>query len=247
VPGNANSLDAGSTEKLVFCRFCISIDADNTGQTRLIERDDSQTTTVSIAPTMAEPAEKKRKRPEDVSGAVSKKKKVSISAAPASLPHTISVSSVVRPKFSPPVLGMASVVVVIDAGACLLTFPATTPGLVIPEDVQFHPYAKKEPNSVKKRKQSLQGPPKDLLLHSTSHHTLDYTAREDRPKGTESLLKHYVAVFDPASGELKVIEARKMVVRGLVRSRKAGDAEFAGLTEREVRLPPPGPRNGPVY
>jgi DNA-directed RNA polymerase I subunit RPA49 len=33
---------------------------------------------------------------------------------------------------------------------------------------------------------------------------------------------------------LKVIEARKMVVRGLVRSRKAGDAEFAGLSEREV-------------
>lgn len=115
-----------------------------------------------------------------------------------------------------------------------LTFLATTPGLVVPEDVQFHTYAKKEPAG-KKRKESSQGPPKDLLLHSSSHHTLDYTAREDRPKGTESLLKHYIAVFDPTSGDLKVIEARKMVVRGLVRSRKAGDAEFAGLTEREVR------------
>lgn len=102
--------------------------------------------------------------------------------------------------------------------------------------MQFHPYAKKEPNTAKKSKQSSQGPLKDLLLHSTSHHTVDYTAREDRPKGTESLLKHYVAVFDPASGELKVVEARKMVVRGLVRSRKAGDSEFAGLVEREVGL-----------
>lgn len=118
---------------------------------------------------------------------------------------------------------------------CLLTNIATTPGLVIPEDVRFHAYAK-EAGASKKRKQSAQGPPKDILLHSNSHHTLDYTAKEDRSKGTESLLNHFVAVFDPASGELKVIEARKMVVRGLVRSQKAEDEQFAGLAEREVRI-----------
>jgi DNA-directed RNA polymerase I subunit RPA49 len=116
----------------------------------------------------------------------------------------------------------------------LLTPSATTPGLVIPEDVRFHSYAKNEANTTKKRKQRSQGPPKDLLLHSTSHRTLDYTAREDRPKGTEPLLNHYIGVFDPASGELKVIEAKKMVVRGLVRSRKAEDADFVGPIEKEV-------------
>ncbi|KAB5570666.1 RNA polymerase I associated factor, A49-like protein [Coniochaeta sp. 2T2.1] len=166
---------------------------------------------------MAESEHKKRKRAEGSSTEANKKKKVSISAAPPSLPPTISVSSVVRPKLSPPVL-------------------ATTPGLTLQEDVQFYPYAKKEAGPAKKRKQSSQGPPKDLLLHSTSHRTLDYTAKEDRAKGAESLLKHYVAVFDPKSGDLKVIEARKMVVRGLVRSRQAGEEEFKGLSERENRV-----------
>jgi hypothetical protein len=57
---------------------------------------------------MAEATNKKRKAPQDAA-VDAKKKKVAISEAPPSLPHTISVSSVVRPKFSPPVLGMISV------------------------------------------------------------------------------------------------------------------------------------------
>lgn len=66
-----------------------------------------QGTAQIVAATMAESAEKKRKRPEESITGSAKKKKVSISAAPPSLPPTISVSSVVRPKSSPPVLGMA--------------------------------------------------------------------------------------------------------------------------------------------
>jgi len=50
----------------------------------------------------------------------------------------------------------------------------------------------------------------------------------------ESLLKHYIGVFDPASGNLKIVEARKMVVRGVVRARMAADEAMAERTVREV-------------
>lgn len=114
-------------------------------------------------------------------------------------------------------------------------FLATTPGLVLSKDVLFRSYAKPEPAPSKKRKQNTQqGPPKDLLLHSNTHRTLDYTAREDKPKGSESLQKHYICVFDPASGSLKIVEARKMVVRGVVRARMAADEAMAERTAREV-------------
>lgn len=109
----------------------------------------------------------------------------------------------------------------------------TTPGLTLSDDVRFYPYSREENAPSKKRKQKSQGPPKDLLLHSTSHRTLDYTAREDRPKGTEPLLKHYIGVFD-ASGKLKIIEAKKMVVRGVVRARQAEDEAMAEQTVKYV-------------
>jgi hypothetical protein len=50
----------------------------------------------------------------------------------------------------------------------------------------------------------------------------------------ESLLKHYIGVFDPESGKLKIIEAKKMVVRGVVRSRQAEDEAMAEQTVRHV-------------
>jgi DNA-directed RNA polymerase I subunit RPA49 len=34
-------------------------------------------------------------------------------------------------------------------------------------------------------------------------------------------LKHYVGVYDPETGNLEVMEARKMVVRGTVRAHEA--------------------------
>lgn len=60
---------------------------------------------------------------------------------------------------------------------------------------------------------------------------LDYTAREDKPKDMGPLLKHYLCVFNPETGELEVVEAKKMVVRGVVRARNTLDA---GMAERPV-------------
>jgi DNA-directed RNA polymerase I subunit RPA49 len=49
---------------------------------------------------------------------------------------------------------------------------------------------------------------------------LDYTAKEEGPGGRESHLKHYIGVFDPKTGELSVVEAKKMAIRGVVRSQQ---------------------------
>ena len=58
----------------------------------------------------------------------------------------------------------------------------------------------------------------ELLLHSSTHPKLDYIAREEQSTGADSLLKHYIGVFDPKTGDLQLVEARKLVVRGVLRS-----------------------------
>lgn len=61
----------------------------------------------------------------------------------------------------------------------------------------------------------------ELLLHSSAHQELDYTAREEEAGGADTLLKHYVGVYDPETGKMEIMEARKMVVRGVVRAHQA--------------------------
>ena len=60
-----------------------------------------------------------------------------------------------------------------------------------------------------------------MVLHTSSHPTMDYTAREEDGVKMESLLKHYVGVYDPETGELQVVEAKRMSIHGTIRSRKA--------------------------
>jgi DNA-directed RNA polymerase I subunit RPA49 len=110
---------------------------------------------------------------------------------------------------------------------------ATTPGITLPESVEFHAYAKSEKS--KKQKNGAPPPVKELLLHSTDHERMEFTAREDRPEIMNKLLKHYIGAFDPKTGELQVIEARKMIVRGAVRARQAADEAMAMPLARKVR------------
>ena len=58
----------------------------------------------------------------------------------------------------------------------------------------------------------------ELLLHSSDHSKIDYTARQNQDVGAQSVLKHYVGVFDPATKTLQVVEARKVSVRNTLRS-----------------------------
>lgn len=50
----------------------------------------------------------------------------------------------------------------------------------------------------------------------------------------DPFLKHYLCVFSPETGELEVVEAKKMVVRGVVRARNTSDGAMAENTVIQV-------------
>ena len=64
-----------------------------------------------------------------------------------------------------------------------------------------------------------------MLLHSSAHPRIDYVGREEESESKEGLLKHYVGLYDPQTGELQVIEARKVVLRGTVREPDEGSED----------------------
>lgn len=84
----------------------------------------------------------------------------------------------------------------------------------------FKPYQSRSDLRLKGKSKSAVD--RQLLLHSRSHHTVDYTAREEEAKAAaKPLVNHFVGVYDPATGKMQVIEAKKMVVRGAVRAKQA--------------------------
>ncbi|RYP79207.1 hypothetical protein DL771_000185 [Monosporascus sp. 5C6A] len=147
---------------------------------------------------MADKKEKKRKRDEDGASRPNKKVAVQSSSSQSPKSNTIRVASIQTAKKCPPII-------------------ATSPGLCIPSSIQFDTYAKPQASTPKRNKKGSSSP-SELLLHSSSHPKLDYTAKEDGPGGRESHLKHYIGVFDPKTGQLSVVEAKKMAVRGVVRA-----------------------------
>ncbi|TVY86384.1 DNA-directed RNA polymerase I subunit [Lachnellula willkommii] len=111
---------------------------------------------------------------------------------------------------------------------------ASTPGLALPTSLPLQPYTKP-------RKNPPSGPGRtaisktELLLQSSAHQKLDYTAREEEAGGADTLLKHYVGVYDPETGKMEVMEARRMVVRGVVRAHKATADDEHSTDMRELR------------
>ena len=103
----------------------------------------------------------------------------------------------------------------------------SSPGLTLPTNLRFNSFSKKKTS--------------DLLLQSSSHPTIDYTATESKTSdAAEKHLRHYVAVFDPATKRLKVTAAKKMTVRSSVRQLQPDvDDEEANGEERTV--PPQTP------
>ncbi|KAI1105956.1 RNA polymerase I associated factor, A49-like protein [Jackrogersella minutella] len=143
--------------------------------------------------------EKKRKHRED--GGQRPKKKVAIQTpSQPTQSNIIKVSSVQTAKSCPPVI-------------------ATAPGLCLPDSMKFQAYTTPQPTSSRRSKRTDSHTP-NLLLHSSSYSKMDYTAKEDGPGGRESHLKHYIGVFDPKTGQLAVVEAKKLAVRGVVRAQK---------------------------
>ena len=98
-----------------------------------------------------------------------------------------------------------------------LHYIASTPGLSFPTNIPLKPYKK----GVKDNRMLPPGhkpAPYEVLLQSSAHPKLDYLAREEQDGSADSLLKHYIGVYDPNSGELKLMEAHKVVVRSTLRS-----------------------------
>jgi DNA-directed RNA polymerase I subunit RPA49 len=107
----------------------------------------------------------------------------------------------------------------------------STPGLAIPSSIGLRPYRRRRKNIPVRPRHSGGVSATELLLQSSEHPTIDYLGREEELGGTDSLLRHYVGVYDPTTGNLQVMEARKMVVRGTVRSQQA---EPEAMAERSV-------------
>lgn len=104
----------------------------------------------------------------------------------------------------------------------------------MPSNISFSSYAPPDPIQKKKSKQS--PTERELLLHSIDHPKLDYTAKEEIARGVKPLVNHFVGVYDPKTGKMQVVEAKKMVVRGTVRAKQQAEAEAAEKTMQQVRL-----------
>ncbi|OTA81605.1 hypothetical protein M434DRAFT_401346 [Hypoxylon sp. CO27-5] len=154
---------------------------------------------------MAERKEKKRKRDED--GGSRPKKKVAIQTPQPTQSDIVKLSSIRNAGTCPPVI-------------------ATAPGLCVSNSVNFQVYTTPRPAGSKRNKRANSHTP-NLLLHSSSHSKLDYTAKEDGSGGRESHLTHYIMVFDPQTGQIEAMEAKKMTIRGLVRAQKAPEEDVA--------------------
>ncbi|RFU26890.1 hypothetical protein B7463_g9438, partial [Scytalidium lignicola] len=112
---------------------------------------------------------------------------------------------------------------------------ASMPGLAAPTAISFKPYSKPLKNVSAKPGRSSKITNSELLLHSNTHPKIDYIAREEQASKTDSFLKHYVGVYNPETGELELMEARKMTVRGLVKSQAAPPEEESAKNTRELR------------
>ncbi|KOS19013.1 DNA-directed RNA polymerase I subunit rpa49 [Escovopsis weberi] len=62
-------------------------------------------------------------------------------------------------------------------------------------------------------------------------------AKEEEARASKPLLNHYLGVYDPATGKLQVVEAKKMIVRGAVRAKQvAGSARDENDTKLSMTM-----------
>lgn len=87
---------------------------------------------------------------------------------------------------------------------------AVTPGLSIPSNITFQPY--------QRTKILPQGVTTEFLYQSSDHQRLDYLAQEEHDGSSESQLRDFVGVLDPATNKLQLIPVKRVVVRSTLRS-----------------------------
>ncbi|KAK8140286.1 hypothetical protein PG984_000352 [Apiospora sp. TS-2023a] len=159
----------------------------------------------------------KRKIDEAAPASKEKKVKKSRQAPAAQQPQIVKVNSVRTARECAPVV-------------------ASIPGLTQLPNISFQAYTRPAPNKKKSKKAS----PPELMLHASTDR-VEYTAKEDGDGGVDSHLAHYIGVFDPATGKLDVIQAKKMTMRATPKAQKApeesaADAAFRTMTEQRNTL-----------
>jgi DNA-directed RNA polymerase I subunit RPA49 len=98
-----------------------------------------------------------------------------------------------------------------------LLFQASSPGTSLAENLEFKSYVNSTGNEP------------EILLHSSAHPTIDFTATEGGTYANNHL-KHYVAVYDPTTNQLDITEVKNMTIRGIARQ-----ADMAEEDEAPVR------------
>ncbi|KAK4957273.1 DNA-directed RNA polymerase I subunit rpa49 [Elasticomyces elasticus] len=95
----------------------------------------------------------------------------------------------------------------------------STPGLTAPS-IPFQAYTK--PRSSRHTGKTPNPTTHDILLHSSAHQRVDYTAA---PSTTDQYLAHYLAVFDPATNSLQITPAHHLNLRSIPRKQAPIDEE----------------------
>lgn len=105
----------------------------------------------------------------------------------------------------------------------LLSIVAFTPGLSLTSATRLKSYTKNR-TRLPTNGNSDTTSSKELLLRSEDDSKLQYTGKEEEVEEDDGganaggpYLKHYVGIYNPETGNLEVMEARNMVVRGVVR------------------------------
>jgi len=113
---------------------------------------------------------------------------------------------------------------------------ATAPGLDLPTNVPLKAYKRARTGATPRASAAGRSAlsESELLLYCSAHPKLDYTAREEVSGGADSLLRHYVGVYDPKTGELQVVPARNVVVRGTLRPPPVPEKGDGSSDEEEV-------------
>jgi DNA-directed RNA polymerase I subunit RPA49 len=65
---------------------------------------------------------------------------------------------------------------------------------------------------------------------------MDYTVKSDEPRGKKPALNHFLGIYDPKTGKLEVVEAKKMTMRASVRARQGAAANSGQRDNSQVRL-----------
>ncbi|KAJ5906468.1 uncharacterized protein N7473_003384 [Penicillium subrubescens] len=102
---------------------------------------------------------------------------------------------------------------------------ATTPGVLNSKGLRFNPYTKTRHDVERTTTRNPGIVSTEMLLQSSEHQKMDFIGREGTGEDADSQLKHYIAVVDPERKTWQVIEARRVTVRGAVRSRKPEEDE----------------------